>query len=61
MLDGLEALHDVGHLVGHRNILKFNTSFFNVFSNVVLMNTDVFHVSMEGWVDHKHQSALVIT
>ena len=58
---GLKSLHeDIGYLVGHWNILKFDTSFFNTFSNVVLMNMDVFCVSMEGWVDCKCQSTLIV-
>jgi len=55
MLDGLKSFcKDVGYLVSHWNIIEFDASFLNMFSNVVLPNTDVFCVHVEGWINCKH-------
>jgi len=57
MLDGLKSFHkDVSYLVSHWNIIEFNTSFINTFSNVMLPNMDVFCVHCNNQLPWRQES-----
>ncbi len=54
MFDTLKSFRkDVGYLVSHRDIVELDTSFFYMFSNVMLPNMDVFRMCMECQINRK--------
>ncbi len=62
MFDSLKSLcKDVSYLVSCWNVLKFNTSFIDAFSDKVLADVDMFHVHVKCRIDCKCQSTLVVT
>ena len=47
-------------MIVHRNIIEDNVPTFHSIMNEVVMNTNVLHPSMKGWIGGKSNCALVI-